>query len=384
MASVHKLKGKANWICFYTDRSGRRRCKSSLTTDRREAQRVCSEVQKIEDRARTGRLTSDKARQVIESTVSDIMESLGSPIQRKTIGQHFESWKNTFKSEVKPGTYIRYAGIADCFLTWLKAKAGADLATLQPEMIEQYRDHMAVRVAAGTVNVHLKVLRVALEKAVKQKVFNSNPARLVDNLDGSGRHERRAFTLPELRKIITAAGDEWKTAIFIGIYTGLRLSDVANLTWSNLDLSRKEITVKTRKTGRVQIIPIAGPLLAHIETLPAGDDPKAPLCPRLAGQSTGWLSGQFRELLASVGLVEAQGSHLKRKSGRDMRRTLSDVSFHALRHTATSLLKNAGVNAAVVMDIIGHESEAMSQNYTHIDDATKRAAIAKMPDVMKG
>lgn len=312
------------------------------------------------------------------------MESLGSPIQRKTIGQHFEAWKNTFKSEVKPGTYVRYAGIADCFLTWLKAKAGADLATLQPETIERYRDHMAVRVAAGTVNVHLKVLRVALEKAVKQKVFNTNPARLVDNLDGNGRHERRAFTLPELKKIISGADEKWKTAIFIGLYTGLRLSDVTNLTWANLDLVHQDITVKTRKTGRVQIIPIASPLLKHIGTLPAGDDPKAPLCPGLVGRSTGWLSNQFRELLASVGLVESQGLHVKRKSGRDMRRNLSDISFHALRHTATSLLKNAGVSAAVVMDIIGHESEAISNNYTHIEAATKREAIDKMPDVMKG
>jgi len=33
MASVHKLPGKLNWICFYTDRNGKRRCKSTLTRD---------------------------------------------------------------------------------------------------------------------------------------------------------------------------------------------------------------------------------------------------------------------------------------------------------------------------------------------------------------
>jgi hypothetical protein len=31
------------------------------------------------------------------------------------------------------------------------------------------------------------------------------------------------------------------------------------------------------------------------------------------------------------------------------------------------LLKNAGVSDAAARDIIGHESEAVSRNYTHID-----------------
>jgi hypothetical protein len=44
-------------------------------------------------------------------------------------------------------------------------------------------------------------------------------------------------------------------------------------------------------------------------------------------------------------------------------------------------MKNAGVSAAVVMDIIGHESEAVSAHYTHIDEETKRAALNALPDL---
>ena len=46
-------------------------------------------------------------------------------------------------------------------------------------------------------------------------------------------------------------------------------------------------------------------------------------------------------------------------------------------------MKTSGVSAAVVQDIIGHESEAVSRNYTHVDAETKRAAIAKLPDITK-
>ena len=54
-----------------------------------------------------------------------------------------------------------------------------------------------------------------------------------------------------------------------------------------------------------------------------------------------------------------------------------------MRHTATSLLKNAGVSNVVTMDIIGHQSEAVSAVYTHIEGATKRKAIETLPDITK-
>ena len=74
----------------------------------------------------------------------------------------------------------------------------------------------------------------------------------------------------------------------------------------------------------------------------------------------------------------------KHAPGRDGPRELSQISFHSLRHTATSLMKNAGINASVVMDIIGHESEAISAHYTHIDEDTKRKAIALLPAIPGG
>ena len=169
--------------------------------------------------------------------------------------------------------------------------------------------------------------------------------------------------------------------ILFGVYTGLRLQDIATLDWGNLDLKRKEVTVTTGKTGRTQILPLAKPLLRHLRTLPVALEAVLPLCPTLASQGSSWLSNQFYDLMARAKLVPARG-HRRREDGqgRGKRRRLQSISFHALRHTATSLLKNAGVSDAVARDIIGHESEAISRNYTHIDASTKRAAIAKMPD----
>jgi site-specific recombinase XerD len=51
------------------------------------------------------------------------------------------------------------------------------------------------------------------------------------------------------------------------------------------------------------------------------------------------------------------------------------LSFHSLRHTAVSLLKDAGIPDAVVMALVGHESIAITQRYTHVGlEALQRAA----------
>jgi integrase len=86
--------------------------------------------------------------------------------------------------------------------------------------------------------------------------------------------------------------------------------------------------------------------------------------------------------MADVGLVENR-NHRGNGIGRDSGRAFNSIGFHSLRHTATSLMKNAGISPAIVQDIIGHDSPAISQHYTHIDTATKRAALDAMTDVLQ-
>jgi integrase len=97
------------------------------------------------------------------------------------------------------------------------------------------------------------------------------------------------------------------------------------------------------------------------------------------------LSQQFHDLLVSAGLAKPRPPERKSTGkGRDTPREHSEISFHSLRHTATSLLKAAGVSESVTRDIIGHESAEISRHYTHVDEDAKRAAIARLPDVTNG
>jgi integrase len=174
--------------------------------------------------------------------------------------------------------------------------------------------------------------------------------------------------------------------IKFGLYTGQRLGDLASLNWGQIDLERDEIRLMTRKTGKHLLIPIAQPLREHLLAIASEDNPRGPVHPRSFGivnaqdGRVGTLSNQFSDLLVAAGLRPAR-NHQGRGIGRDGKREGLDTSFHSLRHTAVSLLKDAGVPDAVVMALVGHESAAMSHRYTHVGKEALARAAKTFPEV---
>ena len=96
----------------------------------------------------------------------------------------------------------------------------------------------------------------------------------------------------------------------------------------------------------------------------------------------GTLSNQFADILAAAKLQKAR-DHEKAKDGegRDVERKVGRLSFHCLRHTATSLLKNAGVSDVIAREIIGHDSPEISRVYTHMEKPAMKDAMDRLPDI---
>jgi integrase len=219
----------------------------------------------------------------------------------------------------------------------------------------------------------LKIVRRIFRSARLEGLILKDPAEDIKAVRNRGARTRRPFTVGELRAILEIADDEWTSLVRCGLYLGQRLGDLASLTWSQVDLQRGEIRLVVRKTGRRLLLPIAPPLHAHLLTLAGADTPDAPLHPRAhAAVSHGQasrLSAQFAKLLVAAGVV-APGSHGKQA-----------LSFHSLRHTAVSLLKDAGVPDSVVMALVGHTSVAMSERYTHVGKEALARAAAALPEL---
>lgn len=379
MPAVRKKSRSKFWFGCFTLPDGRRTQRSTKTTNRREALRIASEWEEAARR----RLTEAQARRVL----SDIHEVIhGAPLESPSVAAYVEQWVARKRGEITWVTAKFYEHTATEFRDWLGDKATQPIHYVTPSLVAAWRDKAAAKSTPRTANNKLKVIRNLFQTAWRDGFVPENPAAKVQTLKAV-EGNRRPFTMDELKILLEVASQEWRGMILAALYTGQRLKDIASLTWANVDLQRDEFRFATSKTGRRQVIPIARPLRRHLDTLSVGDDPGAPLFPSAfkiatANRDMSALSQQFHDLLVAAGLALPRPPKWKPQGkGRDSPRVRSEVTFHSLRHTATSLLKNAGVSEAVARDIIGHESAAISRHYTHIDEGSKRKALAKLPDV---
>jgi integrase len=400
MASVWKHPKSKYWSVCYDLADGRRVKESAKLTNRTKAVRVATA---LETEARAGLSERDARglsarlheRYGLSEThaarmVSALYQRLGGrSLAASSVADFFAQWLARKTAEVAPGTARKYGEVSRHFLVFLGDGARRDLASIQSREIAAFRDHLASRLAVGTANIALKIVRIVFGDAAKAKLVSGNEAASVPILKASTeRAARRPFTDAELRRLLAVAPPEWRAMILTGFYAGgQRLGDVARFTWQNVDLANGELRFVTRKTGRSQVIPIAPPLLTCLAALPSSDDPKAPVFPHARAllnasknEHVGALSNEFHELLVEAGLAVPHVHH-RTGEGRSARRKMGALGFHSLRHTFTSWAKSVGIGSAIVQDMVGHDSAAISAHYTTIDAATKRTALDSLPDL---
>ena len=385
MAYLVKHPKSRFWFAVWRDMNGKQIRRSTKATERKKADRIAREYEHTSLKRRTSR----QVREVIASLHREIT---GDDLVFPTVREFVKTWLERKEPETADSTIEFYKKSTSNFLAFLGEAADQSIDRITSQHVSGFRNARAKTVAAKTANHDLKAIRMLFKAARKQGLLFDNVAEDVDTLRTRGETtHRRPFTIPELHALMDAASPEWRSMIQFGLFTGMRLSDVASLTWSNLDMVRNELRYQARKTSKVLILPIVGPLAAHVATLNAGDTPDAPLHPNAfdslqrTGKS-GTLSNWFADLLADAGLRERKKHHLKKgeeRKGRSAARQQSALSFHCLRHTAVSLLKDAGVPAAVVMELVGHDSTQMSEHYTHVGREALASASEKMPHLTK-
>jgi integrase len=382
MASITRRRDSQIWTAFFRDQDGRQHCRSTETTDRKLAQAIADQFEAGASKRRT---LAQLQRVLVE------MHELvtGEPVNRVTVRAFTKEWLELRKPEIAPRTRHFYAGSAQKFICFLGPKADEPLSTITKGDLIHYRTELAKDLAPKTINHHLKFAKSLFKAARRDELIHDDPGQFIDTVhsrrrERAGSLARRAFTLAELRAILSEADPEWRSMILFGLYTGQRLGDIASLTWGNIDQEASEIRFVAAKTGRSMILPMAPALAKHVLGLPTPDSLLAPLHPRAyetvqAQGRSGSLSNQFSDLLAQAGLREKK-THHKIRAGRSARRQSTGLSFHSLRHTATSLLHQAGIPAAVAQAFVGHDSEAIHALYTHIGDENLQKAAYAFPE----
>jgi integrase len=178
--------------------------------------------------------------------------------------------KSLLAPVVAQSTHDFYRKSTKKFLEFLGPAAELDLSAVTRKMITEFRNQVAQKASATTTNHDLKAIKLLFRSVKRDGYIIEEPSEFVESVRRKISDDaRRPFTVPEIRRVIEVADNEWRSMVLFGLYTGRRLADLATLRWDNIDLARNEIRIKTRKTGKRLAIPIAPPLKTHIESLPA-------------------------------------------------------------------------------------------------------------------
>lgn len=377
------------WISFIAD--GKRirlstRIPLGSPESYQKAQSMLIRFEEEKRRAQRGLMTKKTAHRAISSIYEAF---LGEELETESIKSFLARWIKRKASEIKSAT--EYRNHIKAFLETLGSKANEPLFGLTLKDCFGFRDLAQKKNSNGSVNKKIKTLRVAFNDAVREKLIPENPFLDVPLLKERDKQTRRAFTRQEIDALFSTCKDpEWLSMMIFALYTGLRLGDLLNLTWNNIDLTpgREAITISTGKTGRIINNPLReADLLIHVKKL--AEKPhslSAHLHPRLyairqRSPKGSTLSNQFYEIMVNAGIVPPKGQHTAKRNGRDGRHQISEISFHSFRHTLTTWLKANDVGLATAMDIVGHESKTISENYTHIDYKTKQNALNSLPQI---
>jgi integrase len=379
MASIWKHPQSKYFTACFRDHNGRQRRIGTKETKRKNAQKLADEYEKA---SRTKR-TLKQAQAVLDRLHEELS---GEKVVRMGFRQYLNDWLKAKDAETARTTMTFYRGSLNKFVHFLGNRSDEPIREITKQDVVAFRNSLIKKVSAKTANHDLKALKMMFKSARRDSVVTEDPTEFVEPV----RRERvskikRPFTLEELRNILDLATDEWRSMILFGIYSGQRLGDIATLRWNNIDLQRDELRLSTRKTGRTMILPLAAPLRKHIISLRFSSDPTAPIHPKAFDlverqHKTGNLSNQFADLLAAVGLREKK-NHKSTGKGRGSRRNVEPVSFHSLRRTATTILHEAGVPAAVAQALIGHDSEAMHELYVSVGREALQKAAAALPQI---
>lgn len=243
-----------------------------------------------------------------------------------------------------------------------------------------------------------KVVQVLRDAAAEHGL--ADPTLRVKGPKAHGRpavKEQRTLTPAELLSLFDAVAEGWHAEIYTAAALGCRPGELYALTWPDVDLERRTITIRkshykgrvgTTKTGKTRVVPIGDELLgvlrAHRQRLmreqhpalatglvfPATEDGRRYDDEGRLVEDRGWHRGPSSQL-----------NHLKRASRRAG--LPIEVTPRVLRRTVNTLLVNAGVDRLVIRAILGHSSEAMTSTYYHAPNAEKVAAVTTLEQLVR-
>lgn len=302
-----------------------------------------------------------------------------------TLADYLAGWLTTL--QVAPRTLVSYRGHVELY--WAPSLGSRKLRSLTPADV---RHALAVMGhSAGTRTRILATLRSALARAVRDGALERNVAMLVEPPRPVHR-ERPSLTAAEARAFLASVeGDRLYALYVLALVTGMRQGELLGLAWDDVEGDR--ITVRSalaRLHGEYVLVPPKS--ASGRRDIVLGGTAVAVLRAHKARQAAERLASGTRWHDRGLVFVRADGEALSSSVvTHALQRHLAAaglpvVTFHALRHTAASLLVEATGDLKMAQALLGHATVGLTADvYTHVQESQlRRAADALDAAVMGG
>ena len=283
-----------------------------------------------------------------------------SPRAGITLAELYDEWSDIKFSKISTSTQNNYRAARH----HIDMVAGSKVKEIRTAHLQKLLDRCHSDGLSRSSLEKIRALLVMLyDYAVQNDILSKNYAKFI-TLPKLERIQKERFSDIEIKKLFAQAADPWVQTVLILILTGMRISEMLQLTKFNLDLENGLITggVKT-DAGKNRIIPI------H---------------PSIAKFVSSWAAENGSTIICS-----SEGKKLAVKAYRNKYyypalelANVRRLSPHACRHTFGSIMADYGAATLSIQKIMGHANYSTTADiYTHpeIDSLKKAINQIKIP-----
>ncbi|MEM7517529.1 MAG: site-specific integrase, partial [Planctomycetota bacterium] len=338
------------YVGRYYDENGKRRRRSTHTSDRRAAERILAKWVEEASLRREGIIDPEQAR---------FSEARGT-----SVASHVEAYLESCRARELARKHVRLKErvLADSFAACRFTRlADLDAERLASHLHELRREGKAAR----TVNSHRQQLVAFGSWLLDTGRVPSNPMLRLPRFDESSdrRRVRRALTDEELSRLFAVAeaqGGLYRLAWYLGAaLAGLRRGDLKRICWRDVDFEERLIRVRGGKAKREDLVPLHPQLREALEALKveAKALPTAHVFPREVTTLT------VRKDMDRAGIAR-----------EDDQGRVADL--HGLRTTLATALARNGVAPQIARGLMRHSSyETTLASYTALRTEDYAAAL---------
>ncbi len=310
------------------------------------------------------------------------------PEDKTTFGEITDLWLTQYNPTANEKWFYRQEGVINKhLLPTLRHMKLKDLKTyhLQSIINNMAKDGLSTSTMKKAKQTAVRILNIGVENdLVVRNVFSTVKVPTIEP------NERRALTEEEKALVSqTWRGHRMGPAVMIMMYCGLRRGEVLALTWDDIDLDKKVLSVnksvmtiknqplikKPKSKAGTREVPIPNFLVDVLNEL---SHDYSLVCPDVKGQlmsetafRRAWNS--YRHYLN----ISAGGRSASRT--REKVQAIDNITAHMLRHTYASMLYEAGVDIKSAQRFLGHADIEMTLAvYTHLTKFKEDEAISSL------